>query len=59
MFTCTNDTYSNTGMTYESVENFQAMCRACFGEDVDLHTPDGGNTYTDGVGGEVVLVRAA
>jgi len=58
MYTCTNDKYDNNpASTYESVEDFQAMCRACFGEETDLHTPDGGDTYTEGVGGEVVLRR--
>jgi hypothetical protein len=55
-YTCTNDRYSNDSDTYESIEEFQAMCLACHGERAQL--TDNGDTVTDETGA-VVLRRVA
>jgi|APGre2960657404_1045060.scaffolds.fasta_scaffold291367_1 hypothetical protein len=56
MFTCTNDSYCPTADTFESVEDFQAMCEAVFGRRVVLTPRNGGDEWLD-ESGAVVLQR--
>ncbi len=57
-YTCTSDRYDNSpNNRYDSVEDFQAMCEACFGGRVDLYC-DGGEWF-DRETGEAVLVPVA
>ena len=54
MYLCIDDSYDPTGSTYDSLEDFQAMCIACFGEAPELReTPEG---YTDEAGRLVLQV---
>jgi hypothetical protein len=56
MFICTNDRYTPTEDSFNSVDAFMDMCRACFGEAPELTARNGGNEYTDSTGA-VVLRR--
>lgn len=58
MYTCTNDRYCSTLDTFDTVEDFVAMCRACFGEAPALRARNGDAEYVDG-SGTVVLRRTS
>jgi hypothetical protein len=54
MYLCVNDRYTRDTEVYGSVEDFQAMCEACFGERAELYR-DGENYHDDT--GEIVLQK--
>ena len=55
-YTCTSDLYCATPDTFDTVDEFVAMCRACFGEAPNLRPRNGGAEYVDS-SGAVVLRR--
>jgi len=56
-YTCTSNKFDNDPSNrYASATDFADMCEACFGERVELTTPDGGDTY-ENADGEIVLRR--
>lgn len=55
-YACTSDRYCATPDTFDTVDEFVAMCRACFGEAPDLRARNGGAEYVDS-SGAVVLRR--
>ena len=54
-YTCTNDRYCPDAATFDSIEEFQEMCLACFGERAQL--TDHGDTVTDETGEAVMRLR--
>jgi hypothetical protein len=51
---CTSDLYTPCAESYDTVEDFLAMCLACFGDSPSLlETSEG--VWTDRATGEVVL----
>jgi len=54
MYLCIDDSYDPNTSTYGGLEDFRAMCLACFGEAPELReTPEG---YTDETGRLVLQV---
>ena len=58
MYRCTNDLYTRDTDTFETVEDFQAMCLACFDERASLRA-SGDDFVQDGgdYDGQIVLER--
>ena len=52
MYSCTNGAYTPVSELYASVAEFLAMCRACFGEEPNLHAD--GLDYRDDSGAIVL-----
>jgi hypothetical protein len=57
-FTCISDRFTPTRETFETVEDFQAMCRSAFGEEAKLESVNGGDQWID-ESGATVLFREA
>ncbi len=56
MYLCTNDRYTAITEPFVDLEDFQAMCVACFGQEADLH-PVGDDYYDET--GMLVLERVS
>jgi hypothetical protein len=56
-YRCISDRYTPTADVFESAEDFQAMCRACFGEAPELRRD--GEDYRDDQGIVLEHVKAA